>query len=71
MSFVHLHNRTQYSLLDGAMSPSQLVAKAAKYEMPAVAITDTCNLYCAVEFYKKTKGGPVKAGIAEFIKHMQ
>ncbi len=61
MAFVHLHNRTQYSLLDGAMSPNQLVDQAVKFEMPAVAVTDTCNLYCGVELYKATKYSPIKA----------
>ncbi|MEC7987071.1 MAG: DNA polymerase III subunit alpha [Myxococcota bacterium] len=60
MSYVHLHNRTQYSLLDGAMSPKALISRAKELEMPAVAITDTCNLYCAVELYKGTKGSGTK-----------
>ncbi|MDG1478302.1 MAG: DNA polymerase III subunit alpha [Myxococcota bacterium] len=61
MAFVHLHNRTQYSLLDGAMSPKQLIGQAEKFEMPAVSVTDTCNLYCGVELYKSAKKSPVHA----------
>ena len=60
MPFVHLHNRSQYSLLDGAWSPSALAARAAELEMPAVALTDTCNLYGAYEFYKAAKGAGVQ-----------
>ena len=60
MSFVHLHNRTQFSILDGAVKPKDLLAQAAEYEMPALAITDTCNMYCAVDFYKTAKGFNIK-----------
>ena len=60
MSFVHLHNRTQYTLLDGAMSPKALLQRTAEMEMPSVAVTDSCNLYCAVELYKSAKKYNVK-----------
>src|SRR5262245_20816434 len=49
--FVHLHCHTEYSLLDGAIRTKDLVAKAAAFGMPAVAITDHGNLYGAIEFY--------------------
>ena len=55
MPFVHLHNRSQYSILDGAMRPGDIVNRAQELSMPAVALTDTCNLYGAVEFYKAAK----------------
>lgn len=51
--FVHLHNHTEYSLLDGAARIGDLVRKAKEYDMPAVAITDHGVLYGMVEFYKK------------------
>ena len=40
MAFVHLHNHTEYSLLDGATHIIDMVRKAAACGMPAVAITD-------------------------------
>ena len=40
MSFVHLHNHTEYSLLDGITRVSELPAKIKTHNMPAVAITD-------------------------------
>ena len=40
MAFVHLHNHTEYSLLDGVTHISDMVARAAELGMPAVAITD-------------------------------
>lgn len=50
--FVHLHNHTEYSLLDGALRISKLAKQAARFKMPAVAITDHGNLFGAIEFYK-------------------
>lgn len=40
MTFIHLHNHTEYSLLDGAARINDLVERAAAYGMPALAITD-------------------------------
>ncbi len=56
MGFVHLSARSQYSLLDGAMSPSDLAGRMAELEFPAVALTDTCNFYGAFECWKTAKG---------------
>jgi DNA polymerase III alpha subunit len=39
-TFVHLHNHTEYSLLDGASRIPALVKRAAELEMPALGITD-------------------------------
>ena len=49
--FVHLHNHTEYSLLDGANKISDLVAKTKEYGWDAVAITDHGNMYGALQFY--------------------
>ena len=40
MAFVHLHNHTEYSLLDGATRIIDMVRRAAELDMPAIAITD-------------------------------
>ncbi|RNL43081.1 DNA polymerase III subunit alpha [Paraeggerthella hongkongensis] len=40
MAFVHLHNHTEYSLLDGATHVKDMVRRAAELGMPAVAISD-------------------------------
>ncbi len=53
--FVHLHNHTEYSLLDGAARIKKLVARAKELDMPAVAITDHGVMYCVVTFYKACK----------------
>ena len=59
MAFVHLTNRSQYSMLDGAMAPAELATRAGELEMPAVAMTDTGNLYGAYEFMNAAKGAGV------------
>jgi DNA polymerase-3 subunit alpha len=63
MSFVHLHNHTHYSLLDGLTRIEDLVARAKAEGSPAVAITDHGNMYGAIEFYQKC----TKAGIKPII----
>ena len=49
--FVHLHNHTEFSLLDGAARISEMVAKAAEFGMPAVAMTDHGVMFGALDFY--------------------
>lgn len=61
--FVHLHVHTEYSLLDGACRVKDLVGQAAKFGMPALALTDHGNLYGAIEFYQACS----KAGIKPII----
>ena len=55
MAFVHLNVQSQYSLLDGAASPGALASRAEELGMPGLALTDTCNMYGSVEFYKALK----------------
>ncbi len=60
VDFVHLHNHTQYSLLDGASRVGDVVELAARYGMPACAITDHGNMFGVVQFYKAAKRAGVK-----------
>ena len=55
MGFVHLHNHSEYSLLDGACRIDDMVDLAVKNSVPAVALTDHGNLFGAYNFYKKSK----------------
>jgi len=56
--FVHLHVHSEYSILDGACRIPALVEKAARLEMPAVALTDHGSLAGAVELHREaTKAG--------------
>jgi DNA polymerase-3 subunit alpha len=50
MKFSHLHNHTQYSLLDGASNIKKLFAKAEADGMPAMAITDHGNMFGVFDF---------------------
>lgn len=50
--FVHLHNHTQYSLLDGLTKVPMLIDRVAELGMQAVAMTDHGTLSGAIEFYK-------------------
>ena len=59
-SFVHLHSHTEYSLLDGAARIDALFARAAEYEMPALAVTDHGAMFGALGFYE--------AGVAAGVK---
>lgn len=48
--FIHLRSHTEHSLLEGAVPVKTLAALAAAAGMPAVAITDTDNMFAALEF---------------------
>ena len=61
--FIHLHLHTENSLLDGAVRIKDLMAKAEKLKMPAVAMTDHGNVFGAIDFYMAGK----KAGIKPII----
>lgn len=58
--FVHLHTHSDYSILDGACSISQLVNQACQLDMPALALTDHGNLFGAVEFYQRASNRGLK-----------
>lgn len=60
MSFVHLHVHSQYSLLESTIRIKKLCERAQKLEMPAVALTDSGNLFGAAEFYFTAKDYDVK-----------
>ena len=52
VDFVHLHNHTQFSVLQSTISVKDLVAAAAKNKMPAVAITDIGNMMGVFQFVR-------------------
>ncbi|MEM1259936.1 MAG: DNA polymerase III subunit alpha [Bacteroidota bacterium] len=55
VDFVHLHNHSQFSVLQSTMSTRDLVQLAADYQMPAVALTDHGNMMGAFHFVKEVK----------------
>jgi DNA polymerase-3 subunit alpha len=50
--FVHLHNHTEYSMLDGAARVEEMVLAAKTDGQSAIAITDHGNLYGVIDFYE-------------------
>jgi len=62
-SFVHLHNHTEYSMLDGAAKITPMLAEAQRLEMPAIGMTDHGNMFGASEFY----AAATKVGIKPII----
>jgi DNA polymerase-3 subunit alpha len=58
--FVHLHNHSQFSLLDGAQRLEEMVEQAARFGMPALAITDHGNLFGAIPFFEAAAERGVK-----------
>ncbi|MBW7887293.1 MAG: DNA polymerase III subunit alpha [Bacteroidetes bacterium] len=58
--FIHLHNHTHYSLLDGAATVDTLLDAAVENNMPAVALTDHGVMFGAIEFYKKAEKRKIK-----------
>jgi DNA polymerase-3 subunit alpha len=61
--FIHLRVHTEYSLLEGAIPVKKLPDMVAKMDMPAVAVTDSNNMFCALEFSE----GAAKAGLQPII----
>jgi len=61
--FVHLHIHTEYSLIDGLPRIKQLIGAVKNSGMPSVAITDHCNLFGMVKFFKAA----LEAGIKPII----
>src|SRR5712671_702184 len=58
--FVHLHVHSEYSILDGACRIPDLAARAAEFEMPAVALTDHGSLAGAIGLVREAKKQGVK-----------
>jgi DNA polymerase-3 subunit alpha len=61
--FVHLHAHSAYSLAEGAIKVDSLVRLARQDDMPALAITDSNNLFGAMEFATEA----AKAGVQPII----
>ena len=57
--FVHLHNHTDYSLLDAAQSVDMMINRVGDIGMDTIAVTEHGNLFSLIPFYKQAK----KAGI--------
>lgn len=58
--FVHLHNHTEFSLLDGLSKIKNMVKYVKDLGMPAIAITDHGNMYGVIKFYKACEEMEIK-----------
>jgi DNA polymerase-3 subunit alpha len=58
--FVHLHLHTQYSLLQGAIRIKPLMKRLTELGMPACAMTDSHNMFGAVDFYLAAKESKIQ-----------
>ena len=71
--FVHLRVHSAYSLSEGAITPKALAELAKRAEMPAVAVTDTGNLFGAMEFagydatLNRARLDALRRGAAEYL----
>src|SRR4029079_11582885 len=58
--FVHLHVHSSYSLLEGALTIARLADLAKADKQPALALTDTDNMFGALEFSEKMTGAGIQ-----------
>jgi len=68
--FVHLRVHTAYSLSEGAIHVKDLVKQCVGMKMPAVAMTDTNNMFAALEFSSAASGSGVQpiVGVTLYVK---
>ncbi|MEW9624093.1 DNA polymerase III subunit alpha [Rhodanobacter geophilus] len=58
--YTHLHLHSEYSLVDSTIRIKAMVAACAQAGMPAVALTDECNMFALVKFYKACSAAGIK-----------
>jgi DNA polymerase III subunit alpha len=59
-AFVHLYVHTEHSIANSTLRISELIDGVSADAMPAVAVTDVCNLYSVVKFFHKAQANAVK-----------
>src|ERR1700739_4312270 len=59
-SFVHLHNHTEYSMLDGAAKITPLLTEVERLQMPAIGRPDNETMFAASDFYTAATAAGVK-----------
>lgn len=57
--FAHIHNHSEYSMLDGLSSIDSYIREASKMKYDALAITDHGNMHAAVELYNQAKAANI------------
>ena len=66
-----LHAHTNFSFLDGASHPEELIARAAQLGMPGLAITDHAGLYAAVRAWKAAQETETDAAREAGLRHVR
>ena len=59
-NYVHLTNKTEYSLSEGALPIARISELCQLFEMPAVGISDTNNMFGALEFSERISSAGVQ-----------
>ena len=62
-SFIHLHLHSEYSISDSLIRIEDLIDQASENKYPAIAITDSNNIFSLIKFYKTA----IKKGIKPII----
>jgi DNA polymerase-3 subunit alpha len=65
MKFIHLHNHSDYSILDGGITVDRLIGRAKELGMPGIALTDHGNMFGAIDFYQKARKEGIKPIIGQ------
>jgi DNA polymerase-3 subunit alpha len=60
LRFAHLHLHSEYSLVDSTIRIKALVDACVREGIPAVALTDECNMFALVKFYKACSAAGIK-----------
>ena len=58
--FIHLHNHTDYSLLDAAQSVNMMLNRIDDINMDSIAVTEHGNLFSLIPFYREAKKSGIK-----------
>ena len=67
-SFIHLHNHSDFSLLDSSQSIKSIVDRAKNLSMDSIALTEKGNLFSMIDFYKYANKNNIKPIIGCEIK---
>ena len=59
-SFIHLHNHSDFSLLEASQSVKEIINRASELSMNTIAITEKGNLFSMIDFYKYAKNKSIK-----------
>ena len=59
-NFIHLHNHSDFSLLDSSQSIDSILKRANDLSMSSIALTESSNLFSMISFYKAAQKYKIK-----------